>query len=66
MDAPPYYSSGYTLELYCDHKNADHGRFPHCFYGETFGECAKRARALGWTIHRNYTATCPKCSAQPK
>lgn len=70
--SPIQYASGYTLDLYCDHvqarpfieSDAVHGydEFPHSFFGETFAECAKQARAKGWKIHRTTrTATCPKC-----
>lgn len=58
------YASGYSLDLYCDRPNSDHGfnEFPHQFNGETFSECAKEARKAGWRFHRKTrTATCPKC-----
>lgn len=59
------YASGYTLDLYCDHSSPRHGwgEFPHQYTGETFGECARRARRVGWIIRTEArTATCPKCS----
>ena len=70
------YASGYTLDLYCDQwtgpaiataasPDGKHGwnEFPHVFTGESFAECAKAARARGWSIHRvSRTATCPKCN----
>lgn len=62
---PRYYSSGYTLHLYCDHSNPRHGyfEFPYEYTGETFAQCARQARAKGWVIHRaTRTATCPKCN----
>jgi hypothetical protein len=63
---PNLYAGGYSLDLYCDHANTDHGwnEFPHNFYGQTFGECAKAARQTGWTIRRTRTATCPKCNGR--
>jgi hypothetical protein len=65
VKVPMQYASGYSLDLYCDHSNYQHGRdeFPHQFTGETFAECAKIAKRVGWIVHRKTrTATCPKCS----
>jgi hypothetical protein len=65
LDDMPCYAAGYSLDLYCDGRNEWHGwnEFPHQFFGETFGECAKLARKRGWVIHRSTrTATCPKCA----
>jgi hypothetical protein len=71
LHRPVYYSGCYSLHLYCDHDGVDrtgvnrHGweEFPHEFNGETFAECARQARKLGWVIHTGErTATCPKCS----
>lgn len=54
----------YTLDLYCDHDNPDHTRceFPHEI-GDAVSESEARriARSLGWKLHRDGTATCPKC-----
>ena len=57
-------TSGYTLDLYCDHENDDHeyGEFPHTFFNESRTWCWKEARKTGWILHRDWTATCPKCS----
>ena len=65
-DEPLPYASGYTLDLYCDHSNPDHrwNSFPHTFHGETFWQCAQEARAKGWVIHRDRTATCPICNGK--
>ena len=58
---------GYTLDLYCKYENREHawsGQHPgfgESFYGQTYGECAAAARAAGWAIHRDRTATCPCC-----
>jgi hypothetical protein len=63
------YASGYTLDLYCDHENGEHGfsEFPHQFLGETFRECAHSARKRGWVIHEKpRTGTCPRCSVALK
>ena len=69
------YTGCYSLDLYCDRlKNSPndfefqdgvhpYGVFPQQFTGETFAECAKQAKFLGWKIHRaTRTATCPKCA----
>lgn len=60
---PLQYAAGYSLDLYCRLGNPSGGRVGHedTFFGRTFGECAKQARATGWVIHRDRTATCPKC-----
>ena len=63
-DDPTQYSSGYSLDLYCDSINTEHGYFdfPQTFIGETFAEFAREAKTRGWKIHRKTrTATCPKC-----
>lgn len=64
MVYPLPYAGCYDLHLYCDHANDahDYDEFPHEFTGQTLGVCAKAARSIGWIIHRNCTATCPKCS----
>lgn len=60
---PTEYASGYTVDLYCRNWGRSHEYDDHkeTFFGHTFGECAKQARAAGWVIHRDRTATCPKC-----
>lgn len=61
------YAAGYYLDLYCERVNVEHAfdEFPHQFYGETFGECAKEARSRGWVIKKpTRTAVCPKCSGK--
>ncbi|WNL50808.1 hypothetical protein RPALISO_221 [Ruegeria phage RpAliso] len=68
---PLQYAGGYSLDLYCKFdvvKDDDGGYFHHRdasgahFYGETRGEAMRAARAAGWTIHRDRTATCPSCA----
>jgi hypothetical protein len=60
---PNQYASGYTLDLYCDRdRNAWDHRWDQSFYDQTFRECAKEARRVGWTIHKDGTATCPVCN----
>ena len=53
----------YSLDLYCDHENPDHGfdAFPHQFIGEMKKDCHKAAKKSGWKIHQDGTATCPIC-----
>lgn len=57
---------GYSLHLYCDAAEwgdppHTYSEFPHEFTGETYGECAKKARKRGWVLRRDRTAVCPKC-----
>jgi len=63
LDDPTICPSCYSLDLYCDHEFDEHkfNEFPHCFLGETYGQCSSAARRQGWLVHRNGTATCPKC-----
>lgn len=61
---PEKFGGGYSLELYCDRIVDDdvHDRsMPEQFTGQTFGQCARTARAYGWIIRRDHTATCPDC-----
>lgn len=53
----------YSLDLYCRYSFEGHAwdEFPHQFVGETGGQCRKQAKARGWRMHRDGTATCPKC-----
>jgi hypothetical protein len=65
--SPEHCPSGYSLHLYCKYENSEHkfGEFPHepadC---ETYGQAARAARSYGWILHRDRTATCPKCAAR--
>lgn len=66
---PLNYAGAYSLHLYCDHENEAHGfdEFPHEPEGNSFAECARRARRWGWILHTDTcTATCPKCSEKKK
>ena len=72
----------YSMDLYCDNlkgpdpltvaETPDDGvhsfnEFPHQFTGETFAECARQARELGWVFKRDrMTVLCPKCSGKKK
>lgn len=62
---PLQYAGCYSLDVYCDRSfsaHADDGRpVLGQFTGATFGECAREARAAGWVIHKDRTATCPQC-----
>lgn len=55
----------YVLDLYCKYENPDHTfeGFPvtpsNC---QTRGQALRKARAAGWLIHRDGTATCPRCA----
>jgi len=51
-------SSGYTVDLYCDCLDCDGrvyegGKGYGEYTGETWAECAKKARADGWFISRD-------------
>lgn len=60
---------GYALDLYCDSEHCQN-QSPHGwmeqgkaqFNGETWSECAARARKLGWRISRDrMRCLCPSC-----
>ncbi len=56
----------YDLHLYCRYDNPQHGwdEFPHSVtQAQTYREAARIAKSLGWILHRDGTATCPKCAA---
>lgn len=65
---PLQYAGTYLLHLYCDVNDDDrHGGavYMHEFVGDTFTDCAKQARRVGWKIDRETrTATCPRCAGQ--
>ena len=63
IEHPNTYASGYTLDLYCKYENEEHSfqEFPHQYLGENWADVSRQARKEGWVIHRNVTATCPKC-----
>ena len=65
---PNYYASGYTLHLYCKYLNAEHkfDEFPHEFFDQHGPVTFRQARARGWIIHKDRTATCPKCAKEIK
>jgi len=59
----------YDLHLYCKYENPDHRfrEFPwEITEYETYGAAASAARKSGWILHREGTATCPKCAARLK
>ncbi len=66
LDAPEICPGSYSFHAYCRYDNADHDfdEFPHepisC---QTRGEAMAQLRSIGWTFHRDGTATCPKCVA---
>lgn len=55
----------YTLDIYCDAKNAAHGRqeFPHQFTGRTYTDCKRQAKRRGWRFRRDDRQLCPRCNA---
>lgn len=55
----------YVLHLYCKYENEDHawGEFPHQPVDvQTASGAARQARWMGWKLHDDGTATCPKCA----
>lgn len=58
---------GYTLDLYCDHKDHKPGTISSSgeqFFGETFSQCKRLASRAGWKFSRNKSpaeAYCPAC-----
>lgn len=55
----------YTMHLYCRNVGSTNHRykeFPHEIVGENNSECRTIARQMGWIIHQDNYATCPKCS----
>lgn len=59
----------YTLDLYCDHESDEH-RFREFPQGiveyQTGAQARAAARRAGWKLHKDGTATCPKCVARLK
>ena len=68
LDDPQPWIGCYGLDLYCKYDNPAHGfrEFPHCFgsFRETGAQARRDARAAGWLIHKDHTATCPKCAKE--
>jgi hypothetical protein len=62
--SPQFIASGYSLDLYCSYKNAEHkhAEFPHNYSCEDKKDAYKNAKQAGWVIHKDRTATCPKCA----
>lgn len=63
-----YLASGYTIDLYCKYKNPDHvwDEFPHTYFHEKGSVARSRAKRAGWIIHKDRSATCPKCANKLK
>lgn len=64
-------ASGYSVDLYCDITDGfAHTRFnggQGQFYGETWQDCAKQAKAEGWLISRDrQRCVCPACAKAGK
>lgn len=63
-EAPLKRAEGYTMDLYCRytgdyaHDTKTHGAV---FYGRSQSEVHRDARAAGWILHRDGTASCPAC-----
>lgn len=66
LDAPEICPGSYSFHAYCRYDNPDHdfNEFPHEPIGaQTRGEAVAQLRSIGWILHRDGTATCPKCAA---
>lgn len=65
LERPEHCPGCYSLHMYCKYENPAHvwNEFPHEFGEgcETGGEARAIARRCGWILHRDGTATCPKC-----
>ena len=64
-DEPEVCPGTYDLDLYCKYDNPDHGayEFPWIIVDyPTYGQAKRHAQQQGWVIHRDMTATCPKCA----
>jgi uncharacterized paraquat-inducible protein A len=61
-------ASGYTLHLYCKWENVGHvwDEFPHEYFHEHRAKAWAAARKAGWIVHKDRTATCPKCAKKLK
>lgn len=60
-------ASGYSMDLYCQVNGNQHEyrQGQAQFFGETWTDCAKQARAAGWKIDKaKRECICPKCIAQ--
>jgi hypothetical protein len=62
---PEVCPGSYDLHLYCRYENEAHAfdEFPwQIGTHQTYAEAARWARDQGWVLHRDGTATCPKCA----
>lgn len=73
VEHPMTCPAGYSMDLYCDRFSGRYddgvhtqGEFPHQYQGQSYSDSARRATHHGWILHRDYTATCPKCSGKRK
>lgn len=65
LERPERCPGAYVLHLYCRYENPAHGHreFPwEPEFCQTRGEAVTQARQAGWIVHRDDTATCPKCA----
>ena len=62
---PEHCPGAYVLHLYCKYDNDEHDfeEFPHDPTDVQSGAQARAvAKSWGWILHRDGTATCPKCA----
>lgn len=57
---------GYSMHLYCRHKDRAHPwrYLPHEFIAQTRGQCVRSARKRGWKFHRDGEVSCPLCNGK--
>lgn len=62
---PKKIDAAYKADFYCKYENRAHveDEFPVHVEGESWGDAIRQVRAQGWIVHRDHTATCPKCVA---
>lgn len=65
MDDPTLCPEGYSIDLYCKYEASHHQyqEFPCGVFAHSGKACRAQVKAMGWTLHRDGTATCPKCNA---
>lgn len=66
-DSPEYCPGAYEFHAYCKYENPDHGfeEFPHIPTNcDTRYQALTALRNRGWRIHKDDTATCPKCMSR--
>lgn len=65
LKSPKKIDAGFTADFFCKYHNHEHeaDEFPYTVEAMSWGEAINKARTVGWIVHRDHTATCPKCAA---